>query len=53
MLNRIVAYPTMIFLNKNNQVVAIHTGFSGPATSDYKAFKTEFAELVAQMKSDL
>ncbi len=53
MLNQVVAYPTMIFLNKENQVVAIHTGFSGPATSAYEGFKNEFAALVAKMKSDL
>ncbi len=53
MLNKVVAFPTMIFLNKHNQVVAIHTGFTGPATSGFDAFKKEFSELVAKMKSDL
>lgn len=53
MLNKIVAYPTMIFLNKENQVVAIHTGFSGPATSGYEDFKKEFSLLVDKIKSDL
>jgi hypothetical protein len=52
LLNNIVAYPTLIFLNAENKVVAIHTGFSGPATSGYAAFKKEFDELVSKMKSD-
>ncbi len=51
MLNKVVAYPTLIFLDKQNKVVAIHTGFSGPATSGYAAFKEEFSELVTKMKS--
>jgi len=31
-LNHVLSYPTMIFIDKNNQVERIHTGFSGPAT---------------------
>jgi hypothetical protein len=41
----------LIFLDANNTVVAIHTGFAGPATSGYDAFKNEFDGLVAKMKS--
>ncbi len=52
MLNKVIAYPTLIFLNKENHVVAIHTGFSGPATSGYEAFKKEFSDLVDKIKSD-
>ncbi len=51
MLNKVVAYPTLIFLDKKNKVVAIHTGFSGPATSGYAVFKEEFNALVSKMKS--
>jgi hypothetical protein len=46
MLNGVVAFPTLIFLNHANKVVAIHTGFSGPATSGYNEFKQKFDELV-------
>ncbi len=42
MLQQVVAFPTLIFLDRYNRVVAIHTGFSGPATSGYAAFKDEF-----------
>ena len=39
-LNKITAFPTTLFLNKQHQVVKIHTGFSGPATGkDYEVFK--------------
>lgn len=33
-LDRVRAYPTTVFLDADNQIVAVHTGFSGPATGD-------------------
>jgi thiol-disulfide isomerase/thioredoxin len=41
-LSKVVAYPTMVFLDKNNKVRRIHTGFDGPATSKYADFAKEF-----------
>ncbi len=41
-LSHVMAYPTLLFINKNNQIVKIHTGFDGPATSQYAKFKEEF-----------
>ena len=49
MLTRIAAYPTMIFLDKNNRIRRIHTGFDGPATSKYEAFKKEFDTFVTEL----
>ena len=46
MLNHILSYPTMIFIDRNNKVRRIHTGFNGPATSKYTAFKEEFGTFV-------
>jgi hypothetical protein len=46
MLNKIISYPTLIFIDKDKKVRQIHTGFSGPATSKYAAFTSEFDELV-------
>lgn len=43
MLNKIVSYPTTIYLDRTGKVRKIHTGFNGPATGKkYEAFKTEF-----------
>ncbi|MEM1328397.1 MAG: TlpA disulfide reductase family protein [Bacteroidota bacterium] len=42
MLNRVISYPTLIFVDRNNQVRRIHTGFNGPATSEYQDFVEEF-----------
>ncbi|HHM21005.1 MAG TPA: TlpA family protein disulfide reductase [Bacteroidetes bacterium] len=46
MLNHILSYPTMIFLDKNNKVKKIHTGFYGPATDQYDEFKKEFESTI-------
>ncbi len=35
MLNRVVAFPTTIFIGKDGKVKKIHTGFSGPGTGIY------------------
>jgi thiol-disulfide isomerase/thioredoxin len=45
-LDKVMAFPTMIILDKNNQVVRVHTGFDGPATSRYETFKKEFTTLI-------
>jgi len=42
MLNHILSYPTMIFVDRNDKVVKIHTGFAGPATSEFPNFKKDF-----------
>lgn len=52
MLNAIIAYPTMIFLDEENKVQKIHTGFNGPATSDYESFVMEFEEHMLEFLAD-
>jgi peroxiredoxin len=43
MLNHVLAFPTMIFIDRNGEVRRIHTGFSGPGTGEhYQRFKEEF-----------
>jgi len=42
MLNRIISYPTLIFLDRDNHVTKIHTGFNGTATDKYDEFVKEF-----------
>lgn len=49
MLNQIVSYPTLIFVDKTGKVRRIHTGFSGPATSTYEDFKADFESYVNQL----
>jgi thiol-disulfide isomerase/thioredoxin len=43
MLNKVLSYPTTIYLDKQGKVRKIHTGFNGPATGDkYVSFQKEF-----------
>lgn len=49
MLDKVVAFPTLLFLDRQNRVVATHTGFAGPATSEYVTFKRDFENLVAKI----
>jgi len=49
MLNHILAYPTLIFLDKENNVKKIHTGFAGPATSKYRDFIVEFEKTIQEL----
>jgi len=52
MLNAIISYPTMIFLDKTNNIKRIHTGFSGPATSEFKEFSKEFKSYMDNLLKD-
>lgn len=49
MLNHIMSFPTMILIDKKGQVRKIHTGFSGPATSEYPAFKKDFDQTIKML----
>lgn len=51
-LNHVLSYPTMIFVDKTGKVRKIHTGFSGPATSEYAAFRKEFDETVKGLMAE-
>lgn len=46
MLNEIISYPTLIFLDRDDNVIRIHTGFNGPATSKYGEFVESFDETI-------
>lgn len=49
-LDQVSAFPTMIVVDKNNQVRHIHTGFDGPATSKYPEFKQQFKTLIQSLQ---
>ena len=53
MLNNIISYPTTIFLDKNKNVIKIHTGFNGPATGEkYTEFINEFNSTIKFMQGN-
>ncbi len=46
-LDQVVAYPTTIFLDRDHQVVKVHSGFAGPGTGSH------FTELVADLEEQV
>jgi hypothetical protein len=50
MLNKVVAFPTTIFIGRDGKVKRIHTGFSGPGTGVYyDQFVQHFNEVVNEL----
>lgn len=49
-LDKVRSYPTLIFLNERNEVQAVYSGFSGPATGDaYTNQRERFEALIERM----
>ena len=53
MLNKVLSYPTTIYLDRTGKVRKIHTGFNGPATGDkYISFQKEFNGFMETLLSE-
>jgi len=53
MLNAVVAFPTMIFLDRAGKVRRIHTGFSGPGTgAHYAKFRANFDQIMDELLAE-
>lgn len=53
MLNRVMGYPTTIFVDKKGKVRKIYTGFSGPATGKYyEKYKDDFNDFINKLLSE-
>lgn len=53
MLNKVVAFPTTIFIGKDGKVKHIHTGFDGPGTGIYyEQFKERFNSIVNELLAE-
>lgn len=50
-LDKIISYPTLLFVDQDNNIIKIHTGFNGPATPGYQDFKKEFGSILDIMKN--
>jgi thiol-disulfide isomerase/thioredoxin len=49
-LNKVIAFPTTIFVGRDGKVKYIHTGFEGPGTGIYhERFKERFDEIMNEM----
>jgi len=52
-LNKVLAFPTTIFIGKDGKVKHIHTGFSGPGTGIYyNQFKERFNQIVNELLAE-
>ncbi|MBP8725822.1 MAG: TlpA family protein disulfide reductase [Saprospiraceae bacterium] len=49
-ISGVLAFPTMLFVDRNNQIYKVHTGFDGPATSAYANFESEFKNTLEELK---
>ena len=53
MLNKVIAYPTMIVLDRGGEVRRVHTGFNGPGTGEkYDEFRREFTAFIEQLLAE-
>ncbi|MEM1214238.1 MAG: TlpA disulfide reductase family protein, partial [Bacteroidota bacterium] len=51
-LDKVISYPTLLFIDRNNRIRKIHTGFNGPATSKFAAFQEEFKTTLATLLAE-
>ena len=49
MISKVVSYPSLLFVDADNRIKKIHTGFSGPATSKYESFTKQFEKDIQQL----
>lgn len=53
MLSEIISFPTSLFINRQGEVVRVHTGFNGPGTGDYyKKYKERTSALLESLLKD-
>lgn len=53
MLNRVMSFPTTIFIGRNGEVRKIHTGFYGPGTGEYYIkFKEETTVFIDRLLAE-
>ncbi len=48
-ISGVLSYPTLIFVDRQNKIRKIHTGFAGPATSGYVGFKKDFERILKEL----
>ncbi|WP_170266327.1 TlpA family protein disulfide reductase [Phaeocystidibacter luteus] len=49
MIENFMSYPTSIFIDSEGNVRRIHTGFSGPGTSEFEPYSVETEALIEEM----
>jgi thiol-disulfide isomerase/thioredoxin len=49
-LSEVISYPTLIFIDNEQNIQRIHTGFQGPATSKFEKFQRTFDQTLKQLQ---
>ncbi len=49
-IDKIMAYPTLLLVDKNNKLQKIYSGFYGPATKEHEAFKQSFLKNLDELR---
>lgn len=52
MLNHVMAYPTLIVIDRQGNVRGIKTGFKGPGTTHFASFKKEMESLLSELLNE-
>ena len=53
MLNKVISFPTSIFVDKTGVIRKIHTGFNGPSTGKvYEDYKTETESFIQKLLAE-
>lgn len=50
-ISQVLSYPTLLFVDQSNKIRYIHTGFSGPATSEFGAFESKFKSIISEIRN--
>lgn len=51
-LDKIISYPTLLFIDRNNRIRKVHTGYNGVATSKFEEFEQQFSETLEQLLNE-
>jgi thiol-disulfide isomerase/thioredoxin len=51
-LDKVMAFPTTVYIDKHNKIRKIYTGFYGPATQEHAAYKADFEAYVKNLEAE-
>ncbi len=49
-ITHIMAYPSLLFIDRKNKIVKVHSGFDGPATTKYMEYQNQFKKNIQELK---
>jgi thiol-disulfide isomerase/thioredoxin len=49
-IEKIMAYPTLLLVGKDDKIYKVYTGFYGPATKEHQSFKSSFLNELNELR---